>query len=323
MKKRKLLLSLFLISFALLNAQNEKKELQKKIKRISEAACECIAKINTNLAVTERNEEIESCITGEIIHDQTTDLLRNDLEKVKDTVSKLGSTKDTVTINSLGSKVIIADKNYSEIEAYLLKNCKAMKEVISVSDEMHENSLSDKEKALEYYNEGVDHYRNGAYENAVVAYKKAVKKDRKFAFAWDNLGLSYRRLGNYKQAIKAYKKSLRLDPKGRVPLMNLPIAYLLLKDYEAAIEGYQKFQEIYPEDPEGYYGVSRVYLQTEDYEKALDNVMRSYVIYKKLNSPYHKDAQQIIITLYTKMKEKDMMDTFREVAKKHNITFEE
>ena len=319
--KLKLLLSLFLLGTFVMQAQDADATLQKKVKEISKGACECIAKINTTLDDEKKNEEIKACITVGIMEDQVNNSLLLQLEKVKDTLEK---TKDISKIDSLsigGSKdfTIVIDKNYDEIEEYLLRNCKAVKQLLMVADTKHKNSVSDKKKALKYYDQGITYSRAGEYENAVVAYRKAVKKDKNFAFAWDNLGLTYRKLGNYKQAIKAYKKSLKLDPKGKVPLMNLPIAQSYLKQYKDAIGSYEKFIEIYPEDPEGYYGISRMYMETKEYEKSLDNVMKSYILYKEMKSPYHKDAQTIIGMLYKIMKNEKMMNTFSKVAKKHDI----
>jgi tetratricopeptide (TPR) repeat protein len=283
-------------------------------------------KIDVYLEEAKKNEEIKDCIMAGIMKDQVNNTLLKQLEKIKDTLEK---TEDLKKIDSLniggGDKniTIIVDENYDEIEEYLLRNCNAVKKLLMTSDTKHKNSVSDKDKALEYYNEGVEYSQKGEYENAVVAYRKAVKKDKKFAFAWDNLGLTYRKLENYKASIKAYKKSLKLDPKGRVPLMNLPIAQSYLKKYDDAIESYQKLIEIYPEDPEGYYGISRMYMETKQYEEALDHVMKSYIMYKELKSPYHKDAQSIIVMLYGIMKKEDMMDTFSKVAKKYNINIQE
>jgi len=319
--KLKILLSLFLLASVVLHAQDDK-ALEKKVKEISKGACECIAKIDIYLEEEEKNEEIKSCIMAGIMEDQVNNTLLKQLQQIKDTLEK---TKDLKKIDSLniggGDKniTIIVDENYDEIEEYLLRNCTAIKQLLMTSDTKHKNSLSDKEKALEYYNEGIKYYKAGEFENAVVAYRKAVKKDKKFAFAWDNLGICYRKLGNYKQAIKAYKKSLKLDPKGRVPLMNLPIAQEFLKEYDNAIESYEKFSKIYPDDPEAYYGVGRIYILKKDYENALDNVMKAYKMYVELNSPYNKDAQQLITALYIEMKKNDQLDAFNKIAKKHNI----
>jgi len=105
--------------------------------------------------------------------------------------------------------------------------------------------------------------------------------------------------------------------------MNLPIAQSYLKQYDDAIDSYNKLIEIYPEDPEGYYGISRIYIETKAYEKALDNAMKSFIMYKELESPYHQDAQNVIIILYKTMKENDMMDTFKKMAKKYGINMQE
>lgn len=318
--KKTILSLLFLSTFFLQAQESDADEMQ--IKEVSKGACECIAEIDSDQTDVEKNKEIKSCITTHILAEQMNNSLLKQLEQVTDSIEK-GKVKDSVSINLDNSNIIVSNKNYEEIEEYLLRNCPALKRLIMISDEEHENSYSDKEKAVEFYNEGIKYYQKGQFEKAVKAYKKAVKKDKKFAFAWDNLGLSYRRLENYKQAIKAYQKSLKLDPNGRVPLMNLPIAQIYLKKYDDAIESYQKFSEVYPDDPEGYYGISRVYLETKQYEKALDNVMKSFIMYKEMESPYHKDAQSIIVILYKAMKEENKIEAFQKIAEKYGINIKE
>jgi len=159
--KLKLLLSLFLLGTYTIQAQDTDAALQKKVKEISKGACECIAKINTSLSDEKKNEEIKSCITSEIMIDQVNNSLLGQLEKIKDTLEKADDIKKIDSLQIDGDKeiVIITDKNYNEIEEYLLRNCEAIKLVLMVADEKHKNSVSDKKKALKHYDQGIRYSR--------------------------------------------------------------------------------------------------------------------------------------------------------------------
>ncbi len=141
-------------------------------------------------------------------------------------------------------------------------------------------------------------------------FKKAVKKDKKFAFSCDNLGYSYRKTGKYKEAIENYKKSLELDPKGKMPLMNIAVAYQLDGDNKNTIKAYEKYEELYRNDPEGFYGLGRIYYLEKDYKPELENMIQAYLLYVKMNSPYNIDAQKHILFIYNELKEKGELKLF-------------
>jgi len=309
--------ALFLVlTLTFVNAQEKD-----NIKAISENACKCLYEISLETDKETRNKEIKSCITQAIISDQMETTMANILEKAKDTIEKGGlKNVDSLSVSDKEQTLtIISDKNYSEIEEYTLRNCGAMKSLMASNNKEHENSYSDRKKAKKLYEEGNVFYARGEYEKAILKYRKAVKKDKKFAFCWDNLGICYRKIGNYQEAINCYKKSLALDPKGEVPLMNLPVAYGYLEQYDNAIDAYQKMIKIHPDNPEGYYGISRMYIFTEKLEDALDNVMQAYVLYVAQKSPYNQDAQKLIGMLYQEFKKNDDMQTFLKIAEKHKI----
>ena len=290
-------------------AQDEKID-----KAILDESCECIGKIDRRLAKEVKNDSIQSCISGSIIADQIKQLMTQMAGK---TDSLLQAKVDTTAPGK--TYTIYADKNYSAIQKRLLAECPALKSLMQSNDEQFRNSMSDKKKALGFYNEGDRYYADGKYELAIVEYNKAVKADPKFAFAWDNMGKSYRMLKRYKQAIECYDKSLALDPKGSMPLLNKAFAQTMLEDYEGSVKTFEKMISYYPEDPEGYYGAGRMHFALQHFETALDNIFQAYLLYKQTNSPYIHDAETTINQFYGYMKQNEMLDTFNRVAKKYNI----
>lgn len=292
---------------------------------ISEDACGCMEEVDLTSPKSEQYEKIKSCISSSILSYQLVKLLKDipniSNDSISDSSENLnGALKDSVQQINIE---VVADKNFKEIEAYSLRNCSAMKQIMASNNTKSESSVSDKKKAIEFYNKGQQYYDAGKYGNAIVEFSKAVKKDKNFAFAWDNLGLSYRKQGQYKQAINSYKKSLEIDPTGTMPLMNIPVAYEMMKDYDNAIKGYEKLIAKYPKDPEGFYGIGRMYHLKGDYENALDNMMHAYILYKEQNSPYVHDAESNIALFYKELDAKGQLEIFNRIAKKYDIKIQE
>ena len=67
-----------------------------------------------------------------------------------------------------------------------------------------------------------------------------------------NLGNTYRRQGKYDQAIEAYKKAIEISPDDHIAYYNLGNAYDEQDKYEEAIEAYNKAIEIMSNDAESY-----------------------------------------------------------------------
>jgi len=308
----------FLIFFTAIGMAQED---ENEIAAISQDACICMEDIKINAQRAQRYEEIRSCISGAILAFQMKEQLMGMTEKVIDSVVGTNShkTADTTTNREV---TVVLDKNYEEIEEKLLRECGAMNALMTNDEPTSEVSISDKERAQASYVEGQLHFRNGDFEQAIKHFKKAVKRDKTFAFAWDMLGYSHRKNGAYEKAIECYERSIEIDPKGRMPLLNVPIAYEYMKQYQKAADGFQRFKDVFPEDPEGYYGSGRIYLILEDHEAALDNVMKAYVMYNEVNSPYARDAENKLSELYHILKENNNLDLFLKMAKKHKIQIE-
>ena len=307
--KNILIVALILLSNATFS---QEKEISRKI---LDSSCECISKISVSLDDLEKNTEIKSCINTASIQGQ-----------IKGISSQLGIEADgKVNLDSVAKNDIIieTDKDYEIIREKLLNDCPAVRALLNANESLFENSVSDKKSALKFYTNGQDFDKKEQYDKAIAEYKKAVKKDPKFAFAWDNMGLCYRKTGNFQAAIDCYKKSLALDPKGTVPLMNMGVAYGFLKDYVNAAAAYKQYIEYYPGDPEGYYGAGRMLFFAGDAENGLDNLFQAYLLYKQMDSPYVHDAENNISVIYKDMKDKNQLDIFKKVAKKYNINITE
>jgi tetratricopeptide (TPR) repeat protein len=301
-------------------AQDAKEK--KFIKKVAKEACKCSENISSTVGKEEVVEQLNSCITTAIVIQQM-DKAFADLKDIKKLISeakvsvKNGDT--TVVVSKDAENVIIADKNFREIQDYMMENCKGLKNLVASNDMLSDKSLSKNPEAMKVYHEGEEYFKKQKLEKAAEKFKKAVEIDPHFAFAWDNLGLTYRYLGNYDEALKCYKKSLEVDPYGTMPLHNIAIVYEYKKDYKQAASAYEKVIDTDSEKPEGYYGAGRAFYLAEDYVKGCDYMFQAYLKYSEQKSPYLKDAESTLSSFYNDLKQKGKLQIILDAAKKYKI----
>ncbi|KOS07123.1 hypothetical protein AM493_14555 [Flavobacterium akiainvivens] len=296
------------------DAKEDEKAHKKKIEKIAGEACICTYEISTNAVKDSIVAKINSCITASIVSSQMGAI--DEMAKVA-----LEAKGDTVVGENTSIKIYI-DQDFDEIQAYMSTNCEQVRSLLNSNDVKGKYSMSKDKKALEYYYEGNDYMTAEKYDLAIVSFNKAVKRDKKFAFAWDNLGICYRRRGNYQEAVKCYEKSLEIDPDGSMPLQNLPVAYEYLKQYDKAIECFEKIIQRDAKNPEGYFGAGRMWYASGDFEKATDNMFKAYRLYQEVQSPYLNDALQNLRFYYQEMEKAGKLDVFKKVAENNGINMD-
>lgn len=97
-----------------------------------------------------------------------------------------------------------------------------------------------------YYNLGDAYFQLSLYKEAIDAYKRAVKYQRDFAPTHNNMGTAYYKLGEHEKAIEAYKEAIRLNPKTAVTYYNLARTYLGRGNEKAALEQHKILQTLDP-----------------------------------------------------------------------------
>ena len=313
-----LILAGFSISLATAQDKKEQKKELKEIKKLGNTACDCTDKIETTISKDEIVEEINKCITGVIISKQMEVTMKDMKELLKKAVA---SSKDTVVGNA-ESITLYADKNFREIQDYMMKNCPSTKKLMNSEDMLSDKSYSENPEALKYFKDAEGYEERSKYEKAIELYKKAVAIDAQFAFAWDNMGLCYRKANNYDEAIKCYQKSLEVDPYGLMPLQNMAVAYEYKKDYVEAAKTYKRMADKYPDNPEGFFGAGRAFYLSGDYEKGVDYMFKAYKLYKEVKSPYVSDAEKNLGGFWNDLKDKGKENIFTEAAKINGVALE-
>ncbi|MES2575143.1 MAG: tetratricopeptide repeat protein [Bacteroidota bacterium] len=298
-------------------SQEKKISSDKLLKESAENGCKCIDSIPTyNNPKETVIAEINKCISKQTVSYQlTSKLMQIDILKENATDKNISIAVNT-NENSDEYK-----KYYYELERYMMDNCTSLKSKIASNEKQAQNSFSQNPKAKEFYYKGLDEFEKEKYEKAIEYFKKALKEDAEFAFAWDNIGLSYRKLGNYDKAIESYNKSLEIEPEGTMPLQNIAIAYQYKKEYQKAIDSFQKLAKINKNDPEIYFGIGNVYaINLRDFEKGLDNMCKAYTIYVEQKSAYRADAEKIINYIHSELKAQGKEARYYEILKSYNIS---
>ncbi|HXC50396.1 MAG TPA: tetratricopeptide repeat protein [Candidatus Limnocylindrales bacterium] len=114
------------------------------------------------------------------------------------------------------------------------------------------------------------------HEGAEAALKKAVRLESGNWKAQQALGMLYDDLGRPDDAIVAYKAALRVRPVEASILNNLGVAYYLKKDYPQSIETLEKaLRTARPEDRRRVYNnLGRAYARSGQYPRAVDSFRR-------------------------------------------------
>ena len=116
---------------------------------------------------------------------------------------------------------------------------------------------------------GIDMFREGKYDEAIVSFEKVVEKFPDNIEGHYNLGLSYLRKGDVDQAIASFEKAAELNPEALPVFLALGEAYFSKDENEKAMESYQRAIKIDPENPGAHYNLGMVYYKLNKTEEAL------------------------------------------------------
>ncbi|TPG31840.1 tetratricopeptide repeat protein [Flavobacterium pectinovorum] len=314
--KKILLFLFFSLSLSSYSQTKDKIDTTKLFKELTDQACSCIDSIPTYNRIKDSiTANISSCIDDKVGAYKITEQFAN-----LDLSNPTGEKKEiNVTLN-LDKKSKEYKEIYYKMEKYLLDNCPTLKNKIASNNQLNNNSISKNQEALDLYYLGLDETKKDNFKGAIEYYKKAIKIDPNFAFAYDNMGICYRRLEEFDLAIDSYERSLKIDPNGLMPLQNIAVVYTYKKEYKKAVRTYEKLAKIDPNNPEVFYGIGQTYaLHLNDSKKGLDNMCKAYKLYSMQKSPYRADAEKIIQMIYAQMKKDGEEDSFNKILATNNI----
>jgi cytochrome c-type biogenesis protein CcmH/NrfG len=128
------------------------------------------------------------------------------------------------------------------------------------------------EYAEVWYNLGYAYAYLKRYDDAIEAYRQALRVNPEYAAAWYNLGNAYANLNRDDDAIESYRQALRVNPELALAWYNLGYTYADLKRYDDAIEAYRQALRLSPEDAVAWYNLGIGYNFLGNKSAALDAV---------------------------------------------------
>ena len=146
------------------------------------------------------------------------------------------------------------------------------------------------DKAKTAYAQGKRLYEAKEYQQALEAFREAVKAEPKYASAYNYLGLTYKKLGLYDEAAQAYVKAIQLQPQNYVFLYNLGMLMYVANSYDNAASAFQKAIQIKPEDADSHFMLGKTYAQQGNIPAS----MREYNILQKLDSKLAQELQRFL-----------------------------
>jgi tetratricopeptide (TPR) repeat protein len=145
--------------------------------------------------------------------------------------------------------------------------------------------------AHDYWTKGNELFDAKKILPAIEYFKKAIRKDRKFAEAHSNMGIAYFEMKDYRNAQECFKKALLIKPDFVEALLNLGSAYLFDEQPVRGLEvlttkprlqdaamAYEQVIHLRPELPEAYMHLGLVYEQMH----RTDDALKLYKRFKEL-----------------------------------------
>jgi tetratricopeptide (TPR) repeat protein len=128
-----------------------------------------------------------------------------------------------------------------------------------------------------FCNIGNDHRQDGEYEEAIEAFRNAIKYDPNHVDAHIGLASALSKLGRYNEAVEAYDKVIEIQPDNADAYMSLGITLSGLGRNNEALGAYKKAIEIQP-DADTYYGMGYILQKQGKYYEAIEKYRESIKI---------------------------------------------
>lgn len=171
-------------------------------------------------------------------------------------------------------------------------------------------------RADKFFLEGNKLYEQQEFEEAVQAYREALKINQSQWGYYLNIGLAYKKLDKKEEAMDAFKKAMELNPESYSSNKELGEILAMEGNYEEAKRYYQKATELSPDDPDGFYNLGVCLTNLGESEGALTSFQKVV----ELKDDY-ADAFYQMGTIYigqNRVKEAvESLERFLELAPEH------
>jgi Flp pilus assembly protein TadD len=141
--------------------------------------------------------------------------------------------------------------------------------------------------SLAYYIMGVAYGKLGFVDDAVNAFRQAIKLKPDHIDAWNNLGWAYTLQGKFGDAVAAFQEAVKLSPTDPQAWSNLGRALSGQGHDEEAVVAYQKAIELRPGYAEAYYNLGVSYAQQGKHIDALEALKRAIKLNPELTEAWY------------------------------------
>lgn len=126
-----------------------------------------------------------------------------------------------------------------------------------------------------YNNIGVKYFLEGDFENAEIAYKKAILQEPTNSSVLNNLGFLLAQQGKLDEAKELLLQSLDLNRESDATHLNIGNVFLLENDLERSYSHFMKSLLLNPDNAFTYEGLANLYLKQQKIESACEAFKRS------------------------------------------------
>ena len=123
--------------------------------------------------------------------------------------------------------------------------------------------------ANEYVDLGIAYRKEERYQEAILAYQKAIELDPAHEWAYNNIGYAYYCAQDYEASVNAYKQAIQVRPDHGWAYNGLGRAYNKLGQYQQAIEAFLSSTQVSPDNAEAFYNLAKAYAISEEYDLVL------------------------------------------------------
>lgn len=117
-----------------------------------------------------------------------------------------------------------------------------------------------------YHNQGMEHYKEKDFKNAVVFFSKALNLNSRVIESCFNRGLAYARLDDYDKALMDFSSVIRLSPNIHEAYYVRGLVYENKGEYDNALKEYAKALKVNPDYFKAYGRLMKTYLKLLKFE---------------------------------------------------------
>ncbi|MBY0359470.1 MAG: tetratricopeptide repeat protein [Candidatus Obscuribacterales bacterium] len=165
--------------------------------------------------------------------------------------------------------------------------------------------------SVKAYNKAVQLHLSGKLNEAVEAYKEALKSNGELAEAHSNLGLIFNQQHNYAEALVEFRKALAINPKDAITYNGVGAALRAQRDLLGAIKNWQTAVSLDPKLATAQYNLGTAYEIQKEYDQAIVSYRAAVKNDYRLGEAYYRMG----LIMERKHRSEEAAEHFKEALK--------